>query len=205
MGLAGTVRQIEEWVLPRAQVEAWLETAAPGARLTYAHGRCLIQGDTSLFVRQLALDGIVDPAQPRAADGGFDYTIQKRSSRFEAPRSAAREAADDPALDVILRMFTREANFGERASSNRDLAKAAGLATRDQAAARVRKLIELGRIKTAAMDAGPYAGWRWVTITATGKSTRPPPTIAAARKEARQESPTGGAKGPPDLPGRLMR
>jgi hypothetical protein len=170
-----------EWILPVATIAAWFERARPGDRLIYAHGRTLTHGETSAFVRDLALAGKADPVQPRSP-GGYDFVIQKRSSPVEQPRE--RRDARDEATETIYRAFVQAAEARQRAQSNTELAKAAGLATREQAAWRVKQLVRCGRIRLASVTAGPDAGWRVVTIAATGRQTKLPPSWEGERAQA---------------------
>lgn len=165
-----------DWIMPQAEVKSWLERARAGERLVYAHGRQLIRGETSLYVRDLALAGAVDPTQTRNRAGGFDYTIQKRGNGGSRPAPRAAGASLEEASDIILRTLTRQANLGLRAASDSELAKLAGLATKGMAAWRVRKLVQRGLIRTEAVTTGPEAGWRIVTITASGHRTAGPPS-----------------------------
>jgi hypothetical protein len=176
-----------EWILPVVQVAAWFNRASAGERLIYAHGPTLVQGETSAYVRDLALAGKADPVQPRSPLGGFDYVIQKRSSPIEPPRG--RREPQDEATETIYRAFASAAQQRARAPSNTELARRAGLATREQAAWRVKQLVQGERIRLASVTVGPDAGWRVVTIVATGRQTKLPPSWtndaeAKARKVA---------------------
>jgi hypothetical protein len=175
--IAGGAREGAGWVAPIGEVKRWFASAEPGERIAYAHGPQLIRGETSRFVQVLALSARADPVLKRADDGAFDYFVQKRrfadepGSRVEERRAAARE---DEAQDIIFRVLRRCANAGLRAPSNAALATHAGLATRNEAAWRIRKLIEAGKIKVETVPNGPEAGWRTVTIVASGKQTMAP-------------------------------
>lgn len=177
------------WILPKAEIENWMARARAGERLIYAHGAQLIRGETSLFVRELAMAGKVDPIQRRADPGGFDFTIQKRQGAVPSPRPSRSRGGDeaDAAMDVVLRTLSRDANLGRRAHSNAELALIAGLETPAQAAWRMAKLAKAKMIRTVTVTTGPHAGWRIVTIIATGKSTLAPPSWERAKAEMRQE------------------
>lgn len=173
-----------DWVLARAEVARWFEHARVGEKLIYAGGR-LIQGETSLFVRTLYLEGEATLLQPRSASGGgFDYILQKRATaKAEAAPIAAAEA--DEAQDVILRRLKRCANLNMQCPSDAELAREAGLATRARAAWRLRKLEKAGTIKTR--TTGDVAVPRVVTIVATGKQTKVPSSWAAFRRAVKEE------------------
>lgn len=189
-----------QWVLPRAEVESWLKRAQAGERLIYAHGPQLIRGETSLYVRDLALAGTVDPIQPRSPDGGFDFAIQKRNSPSPQPSPAKGEGELDEAAEVIYRVLARDAAFGRRAHSNRALAQIAGLATPEQAAWRLAKLARAKRIRTITITTGTNAGWRIFEIIdlstgSGGKQTAAPPSWEKARADARRERVDDGIRG----------
>lgn len=172
------------WVLPLGEVTSWLGQAAEGAVLLYAQGPFLIRGETSRAVRELYEQRQVELQQPRSAScaGFFDYKLKKLPPPPRLAQSnALGEAESDAALDKILAQFKREANLGKRASSDAELARLAGLATRDQAAWRVRKLVSSGSIRTQRVEDGPDVGWRIVTIVATGRQTAMPPSWADFR------------------------
>ena len=193
---ASAIGGLNSWVLPLAEVKSWFASARPGERLVYAHGPRLMHGETSRYVGQLALAGLADPVQPRSPGGiGFDFTVQKRSTAADAVGSAARAGErageEDAAIDVILRALRRCANMGQRAPSNTELARAAGLATAAQAAWRLAKLHAAGKIRIRTVTTGKEAGWRVITIVGRGpsgdKSTKAPPSWERAAHQARQE------------------
>lgn len=175
-----------DWVLPRADVARWVARAKAGERLIYAHGQQLVRGETSLFVRELAMADRVNLFQPKAGPGCFSFMIEKKDG--PAPRLPAMKDDGAEALDQVRRILTREANFGRRASSNAELAKAVGLERATQAAWLVQKLLRAGAIKVEVVTGGPDANWRIVTITATGKSTQAPPSWERAKAQVRQET-----------------
>lgn len=190
----GTARLgASDWILPKDEVARWIDRARPGERLIYAHGQQLIRGETSLFVRELAIAGSVDPVQPRSPAGGFDFTIQKRGGQKQdgagpSPRpSPARgegDVLDEQGLR-ILAIFTTQANVRARAASDAELARITGLDTRGQAAWRVRKLVQQKLIRTDVITSGRDAGWRIVTIAASGKQTLAPPSWEKAKADMR--------------------
>jgi len=127
--------------------------------------------------------------QPRAGDGRFNYVIQKRSSSMETRAERVRDAeAEDEALDAIFRALKRAANMGLPAPSNTELARSAGLATRDQAAWRVAKLIQKGLIRSMSVTSGPQAGARVITIVSSGRRTAAPESWQQAARDVRREN-----------------
>lgn len=154
----------EAWVLARRELDGWVERAAPGEVLVYMRGPRPIHGETLERVRVLAAEGRIEQLPQRRAEGCFGY--EHRISRRLDP-AVAKAMAGKPDFDgaskIIFEALQRCVERGRRAYSNRELARIAGLATRAQAAWRVRKLEESGRLATSTeMTAeGP---WRVVTI-----------------------------------------
>jgi hypothetical protein len=72
-----------------------------------------------------------DLRQPRVGNG-FAYIVRKRPGAGAGASVSIEEA--DAATDAILRALKRAANFGQKCPTNLELARTAGLATRDQAA-----------------------------------------------------------------------
>lgn len=163
----------EAWVLPKAEIDRWLKRSAPGEVLVYMRGPRPIHGETIERVRALAGEGRIEQLPQRRAEGcfGYEYRIERRGDS-----AVAKAMADKPAFDgatrIIFEALERCVERGRRAYSNQELARIAGLATRAQAAWRVRKLEESGRLATSTeMTAeGP---WRVVTI---GKRSTASPT-----------------------------
>jgi hypothetical protein len=190
-------------VLSPAEVERKFKAAKPGERFAWASGPEIPRGETSAYVAQLYRKGLANLFQPRVA-GGFDFIVQKRHT-LPAAEQAAVEV--DAALEAILRQLKREANMGLRCSSDTELAKVAGLPTRNAAAWRITKLKKAGIIRTSVED-GPDGPWRIVTIVETKKQTLLPPALRAIRRSVREiaESDDGfpprHGEGPGGLPGR---
>lgn len=168
-------------LLTAAEIDAWLKTAAAGARFVYCSGPRIVRGPTSRHVAGLHRDGKVDLAQPRAACGCcFDYMIVKlkpRRAGAETPRSAPVASFDSATL-TILADLTDCAARGARCRSNADLARKAGLATAQQASNRIGALKDARIIAVETVATGPDAGWRTVTVCASGRSTMGPPKRA---------------------------
>ncbi|SMF70641.1 hypothetical protein [Allosphingosinicella indica] len=157
------------------EMDAWLAGARPGERFVYCSAPALIRGPAAEHARLLYERGRVDLLQPRRADGrGFDYQIVKRALAT-APAGDMREDVL-PGEDAVLSALRRAANFQRRCPTNTELARAAGLATAQQAAWRIARLEERGLIRVATIKDGPEAGWRTVTIVRSGKQTKRPPS-----------------------------
>lgn len=158
----------ESWVLPLAEVAGWFAAAAPGDTLRYACGPFLVQGQTSAFVRDKGLDGLAHPTQTRRDDCvGFDFKVRKLA---DAVAPAKPPAEPDAALEAIFAIVERAAERERPCPSDTELARAAGLATRAQAAWRMTQLREAGRIASEKVT-GRAGAERIVTIVATGKRT----------------------------------
>jgi hypothetical protein len=183
-GVASTVAG--SWVRPRGDVERWMRTAKAGEKLLYAHGPDPARGETFSYVAALYRSGLVELVQPRSADRrGFDFIVQKR--RAEAPGAAAGAAEEaDPATDRILRALKRAANFGRKCPTDLELARIAGLSTRNQASWRVRELARIGKIKVDTIETGPDARWRTVTIVETMKQTLQAPSLRVLQRSVRE-------------------
>ncbi len=148
--------------------------AKPGESFVYCSGLSSVPpGPTKEKVIELRDKGVVRPAA-RKVDGSWEHSIVKRG---EQPRPIA--PAPDPATDEIYEALVRAADRGRQCYSDTDLARIAGLATRDQAQWRVKALIKANRIRSRVMRGPDGKPWRIVTIAASGRSTRRPPQVPA--------------------------
>ena len=149
-------------------------TAAPHARLIYATGDRVPEGPTKAKARALAAAGIVRTHQRRAEScTGWEFIVVKEPEPI-GPRAAANAPRDDdPFLAPVLEALQRCVAAGRRAYSDFELARIAGLPTRHQAAWRVRKLAEAGRIVVETQPAPDRTLWRVIVIG--GKATARPP------------------------------
>lgn len=181
----------KSWVLAAAEVERRFNAAADGETITYAEGQ-LQHGETSRYVMRLYEAGLADLRQPRVP-GGFEYIVRKRPGAASANAPSPEES--DDAAETILRALKRAANLGQRCPSDRDLAREAGLPTRDRAAWRIRKLVDAGLIKSS-VEPGPDGPWRTVTIVETRKQTLLPPALRAVRRSIRQAASDDGPEEP---------
>lgn len=194
MGAGGVARPHRfsghQTVATAEQLEAWALGAAKGERFTYCSAVDLIRGETTAKAAELYQRRLITTHQTRRAGGGFDWFAVRTG--FVVKKA---EAQRDPARDAILAALKRAANFNQACPSDADLARIAGLATRDQAAWRVRKLVEAGAItSTVAYDGG--VPFRVVTIAASGKRTALPPKWAAAVAAGGSDGPAHAAARP---------
>ncbi len=171
-------------VPPEALCE-WVAEAEEGARCVYARVETMVRHPRLRDRAQLlAGQGVVtlNATRHAAGDGLFDY-IAKRTflrppgaaPRIAAPVAAAEslESGLDAAAALIFDELQRAARRGVRCPSDLDLAREAKLATRHQAAWRVRKLAAEGKIAIETLTGPDRLPWRVVTI---GKrSTARPP------------------------------
>ena len=187
----------ESWILPVGEVDRWAKAAGAGARLIYAKGPTLLQGETSARVRRYSDSKQLMLFQRRAADcSGFEFLAIRTAEPIGRSAGAAELAStrraeasrfDEP-TDLILRELRRSASFQQRCKTNAELARQAGLSTPQQASWRIAKLVEAGLIRIQTEASGPHAGWRVVTICQSGKRTAAPPTWEALSRVAREEA-----------------
>jgi hypothetical protein len=156
-----------------ADIEGWARIATPGEALVYCTGPFVPPGAVKAIVRYLVEARAVRSHQRRTAGGTLEHVLVKRGQE-EPPGGRWRriDAAGDAATEAIHAALARCAARGRRAYSNFELARIAGLATRNQAAWRVRKLAEAGRISIETVDGPDRLPWRIVHIGA--RSTAAP-------------------------------
>jgi hypothetical protein len=153
------------------EIDAWLKKARKGDRFVYCTGPDLVRGPAAERAKALYMAGLVDLIQPRAAGCiGRDFIVERRGTPLPAKDSAA--APDDDAMGVILDALTRAAQRGAPCPSDTELARAAGLATRNQAQWRVAKLRADGLIRS--WTTGDQEIGRVVFVVAIDKWTRAP-------------------------------
>lgn len=188
-------------LLTVAEVDCFVRRAAKGERFVYCEALSLPAGPTAAHVRELARRGIVLTLQERRAGGGTNYLIQRTGFVLSGGNNSAGSGRvgvrpdpggrnADPALDIIRRRITRAANFGLKCPSDAELAVEVraelnlDIFTRDQAQARIRKLVDKGIIhSTVATEGGVPT--RVVTVLASGKRTALPPKWAALERARR--------------------
>lgn len=166
--------------LPKAQLEAWFESAHPGAKTIYARGPALDpRNESNALVRDWIDTGEVLPFQVRDPQTReLTYCIKRvraTAHAEERQRVQVDEAWRETAEGKIFLTLTRAANLGAPCPSNADLAAVAGLRNGDAARYLVYQLVEGGRIEIR--HDGAARQCRRVRIVETGRWTAP----AAAR------------------------
>ena len=175
-------------------LDAFVRRAAAGQRFTYCEAPDLIRSETSVRVTALAGEGLVRPHRERRAGGGWDFYVVRTGKGLPVRADPLLAALADPATDLVYRALKRAANFAAACPSDEALKRLAGLATRNQAAWRVRKLIDLGLVEsTVAYEGG--VPFRVVTICASahagaaaGKSTALPAKWRALQAAAQRDA-----------------
>ena len=164
---------METRILTAAELTVWLAGAQAGDRLVYCTGPAMLAGPTQDRLAKLIAEGKVRAHKRRNPAGGV---LEHYLVVLPPPRAAVEvtvSARPDLAAEAILRALERCVNQRRRAYSDFELAKIAGLATRNQAAWRVKKLAEAGAISIETVEGPTRAPWRVVIIN--GRGTMPPP------------------------------
>jgi hypothetical protein len=174
-------------------LDAFVRRAGPEESFVWCEALEQIASLTKARVTELIADGLVRNHALKRAGGGYEFTVFRTGKRLAAKGDPVTAALSDPATDVIFRALKRAANLGLPCPTDTDLMRTAGLAIRQSAQQRVRKLIELKliqstvayeggvRTRVVTIAAGPCAG------SAGGKTTRLPPRWAAMAKAAQRE------------------
>lgn len=166
-----------DWVLPPAEVEAWMKRAQCGDRLRYGQGRQLVRGETSKLMRTLAASGDVHLFQPRSATGdGFDFLAVRNRVKIEVPPKPPRGQVGpvlDPVTNALFLKLKSVARTGERCPSDAALAKALGV-TRNQIGWSLRKLVDLKLIDKRIEATPKDPKFRVVRIIDSGRETAVP-------------------------------
>jgi hypothetical protein len=175
-------------------LEAFVRGAGPEDSFTYCEAPELLVGETSIRVTELAAEGLVRPHRRRREGGGWEFYIVRSRKGLPAAADPARSALADKPTDLIFRALKRAANFDRPCPTDTELARAAGLNTRDQAQWRVRKLVEAGLIESQLVYDGGIPT-RVVKIedsrhagSAGGKTTALPKKWAAMRNAALRDA-----------------
>lgn len=92
---------------------------------------------------ELAQDGLVNLFSRRRAGGGWQYYAVRTKKCLPRQQSPEQKVLDDRATAIIFTELKRAAGLGLRCPSDADLARKAGLNSRNQAAWRVRELIRV--------------------------------------------------------------
>jgi hypothetical protein len=182
-------------------LDAFVRRAAAEQSFTYCEAPELIRSETSARVTDLAGQGLVRPHRRRRQGGGWVFFVVRTRKPLAAKPDPVQKALSDPATDLIFRALKRAANLGQPCHSDAELARIAGLNTRDQAQWRFRSLIEAGLIastlayeggvpsRVVTIAEGPHAG------SAGGKFTALPKKWAALQAAAERElKSAGGAR-----------
>ena len=161
-----------------ADVEAWIGIAQPGDRLCYNAGWGLPKRAPGvLAVDELIESGEVLPFQTRRTDGkGSNYWIQRRaeidaSATLLSSAAIAGDGEGEAVADQLMVILRRCARFDRRCPTDREIAEQLDLKNSDASNYQIRKLRSAGRIDIVTVQSGEHAGWRVVTITASGART----------------------------------
>jgi hypothetical protein len=178
-----------------ADLEAWMRRAQANEEFVYCEALEPIRGETWARVRELTQAGYIRPHERKRAGGGKIFFAVRTRRQISVAADPVQAGLSDPATDAVFREFKRAANLDLACPSDADLARRCGLASRDAAQHRVRKLIALKLIASEVAYEGGVPT-RVVTICATGKRTRLPPRWAAAVVSAQRDAAqaAGGAK-----------
>lgn len=171
-------------------LDAFVRRASPEESFVWCEAPEQLPGLTKARVTALIADGLVRNHALKRAGGGYEFTIFRTAKRPADKSDPIAAALADPATDVIFRALKRAANLGLQCPTDTELMKLAGLAMRQSAQQRVRKLIDLKLIESTVAHEGGVPT-RVVTIRETGKTTRLPPRWAAMAKAAQQEAGVG--------------
>jgi hypothetical protein len=176
---AAAKRGEETRIAAPESLACWLLTARPGERFVYAEGPAMLPGPTQELIAALLADGRVMTHQRRRATDQVreHFLIVREPPRPETRTGETLDVAArferDEAIETIFDAMERAARRRRRCPSLRDLARIAGLATRNQAAWRVRRLEEQQRIRTEIVAGPDGAPWRIVHVGRLS-SARPP-------------------------------
>lgn len=178
------------FAVPPHTLSEWAADAPEGARCVYARLESLA-AHARLQARsaELAAMGIIvlQGRARHAADSSlFDYIAKRTYAPMPAGEGEAEPpaaTAADAAMETIFEALKADARRAARARSDGELALAAGLATRNMAAWRVRKLAHAGRIQIETLP-GPDGPWRIVRV---GKAvTAAPPALRQAQDRGKR-------------------
>lgn len=171
--VAGQASESPAWMMPAADVAAWLQSAKAGARLIYGRGPQMVQGATQQLLAGQARDGAVLLFQPRSSvPGQFDFMVIKRLAAPALPARRRVQDASDPKLRAIYRRLQSAAARHARCPTDIMLAAEFGL-TVGQVKWRLRQLAEAKRIRSEVVT-DQWRRVRVVTIMATGDQTAGP-------------------------------
>ena len=159
----------ETRLLTAAEVSSWARSAVPGESLVYCSGPHVPAGPTKAKVSDL-VQASVARAHIRRIAGTLEHYLVKRP---DVPPAMEPAPPTDEAMEAIFEALERCVDRRQRAYSLRQLARIAGLPTREQARHRLSKLEDAQRISTTTVRGPDGTAWRIVRI---GKrSTLGPP------------------------------
>lgn len=159
-----------------AQVDGWIETAAPGAVFVYASRTCMIvKSAGAKRMRELAERGLVQLTQRRDKDvpAIVNYVATRTSEPTAMTKPSRRQLsacvvdAEAALVDSLLPLLERAARFGRPCPTDKQLAERAKLAV---------ETIQPGLAVLSAagliwVEAAPSPTRRRVLIVATGERT----------------------------------
>jgi hypothetical protein len=159
-------------IFTAAEVSVWFKSAIPGDTFVYCIGPAMMPGPTQTLVRKLIETKRAGTHKRRGAGGRLEHYLVKLAP---PPRSRAAPPAApiDQAAAEILAALERCVERRRRAYSDQELAKIAGLATRNQARWRLRKLEEAGAVSIETVEGPDRTAWRIVAIG--GRRSAAPP------------------------------
>lgn len=166
----GRAHASESWIVPAADIDAWLKIAKTGETFIYCHGPQLVQGAAAARVRDLAEAGEVIPHHKRADDGGFDFLVRRNRVRTV---TAPRAPVIDPAMMAVMLVVNDAAQARRRCPSDAAIGEAASLRA-PQVKWQLQKLKEARMIECRTVPAPGDNRFRVVRIVATGAETAGP-------------------------------
>jgi hypothetical protein len=175
-GSAAARQTFETTIVTEAEVRAWMRTATPGDSLVYCTGPAMLPGPTQDALKRLICEGRVRTHKRRNGERLEHFLVVLPNQETV---TATASKGPDEASERIFEALEQCVRLGRRAPSDQELAKLAGLGSRNQAAWRVRKLAEAGRIHIDTVEAADRTAWRIVTI---GRASSLRPTLRAIVK-----------------------
>lgn len=150
----------------------WARTARPGEAVVYGRGTALSRPVAAVAAKLQDL-GLVNLTRRREGKG-WAFVVQRCSAPY--PRSVGRRRITGYSTlspeTVILRMIRAAIRQGQPCPTNAAFADAAGLADRQAASYRLRKLVAAGVI--ALIDHGPFEHRQAVWVATGAMTARAP-------------------------------
>lgn len=170
---AKAASRCETRIITPEEVTDWARGALPGDVLVYCTGPFVPAGPTRERVAALLSAKVVRVHLRRTGATLERYLVKLPDAPPSLERAGAPKA-DEPA-EAIFAALERAATRNERAPSDAELARLAGLDARGQAQWRVRLLARAGRIAIETVSGPDRCKWRVITILSTGQRTANPP------------------------------